>query len=112
MSGTPLCKLDDIPDGASAGFNVTLGGREVPVLAVRKGDAVYVYENECPHVGTPLNFAPDEFLNDEGTMIECGTHMAQFRIEDGFCTEGPCEGDSLTPIASEIRDGAVFVKES
>ena len=112
MSGTVLCQLDDIPAEGSAGFTADDGTRQVAVFAVRKGDAVYVYENECPHNLTPLNAFGDEFLNDEGTQIECGTHMAQFNIEDGLCTEGPCEGDKLTQINAEVRDGNVYISLS
>ena len=110
MSDARLCDLADIPDGGARGFEAALGEREVSVLAVRKGSDVFVYENECPHVGTPLNFMPDEFLDDDGEMIQCATHMAMFRIEDGLCTEGPCEGDHLTALPADVRDGAVYIR--
>ncbi len=109
MSGIELCALDDIENHESAGFIADFGDRKVAVLAVRKGEDVYVYENSCPHIGTPMDVIPGEFLSEDGTHIECGTHLAQFRIEDGLCVEGPCEGDKLTQIKAEVRDGTVYV---
>ena len=41
--------------------------------------------------------------------ILCTTHGALFNIDDGLCIAGPCVDDHLTPIATEVRDGAVFV---
>lgn len=112
MSGLRLCALVDIPADGTEAFTAEINGNAVAVFAARQGDQVYVYENNCPHIGTPLDVIPGEFLNDEGTHIECGTHLAQFRIEDGYCTEGPCEGDSLIQIKAEIRDGDVYILPS
>ncbi len=109
MSAAALCALEDIPDGGSAGFVTDLSGRRAAVLAVRQGDAVYVYENICPHIGSPLDMVPGAFLNDDETHIECGTHGALFQIDDGVCIAGPCVGDVLSAVATEIRDGTVFV---
>lgn len=105
-----LCRLDEIPDGGSNGFVAERpsGGR-VGVIAVRRGDAVFLYENVCPHIGAPLDFTPGRFLCPEGTHILCSTHGAKFRIDDGFCIEGPCAGDTLTPLAGEVRDGTVWL---
>ena len=112
MSETKLCALDDIRADGSNGFIAEIGGKDVAVFAVRKDDQVYVYENVCPHYDTPLDVIPGEFLNDDDTHIECGTHLAQFRIEDGYCTEGPCAGDSLTQINAKIRGTDVYILAS
>lgn len=109
MSEIKLCALEDIADGESAGFTATLGDSTVAVLAVRQGDDVYVYENECPHIGSPLDFNPGQFLNVERTHIMCSTHAALFQIHDGLCISGPCDGDHLTALPSTVRDGSVFV---
>lgn len=112
MSEIKLCTLDDIPADGTEGFTPEINGKPVAVFAARQGDQVFVFENLCPHIGTPLDVIPGEFLNDEGTHIECGTHLAQFRIEDGYCTEGPCEGDSLTQIKAEVRGSDVYILPS
>lgn len=109
MSEIRLCALSDIPTEGTNGFIAEISGQPKAVFAVRKGDQVFVYENVCPHYDTPLDVIPGEFLNDDETHIECGTHLAQFRIEDGYCTEGPCTGDSLTNINAEIRGTDVYI---
>jgi nitrite reductase/ring-hydroxylating ferredoxin subunit len=106
--GTALCRIDEIPEGAARGF--TIGGNDarLRIFAVRSGEAVHVYVNRCPHVGTPLNWAPDEFLDREGRHIVCATHGALFRIDDGLCLAGPCQGDRLEPFPIAVRDGTLY----
>jgi nitrite reductase/ring-hydroxylating ferredoxin subunit len=105
-----LCRLEDIPDGASKGFAAIAGGF-TGLMAVRRGNAVFVYVNSCPHIGTPLDWTPDRFLSRDGRTIVCATHGAQFRIDDGVCINGPCIGDRLEAVPTEIRDGTVYVPE-
>jgi nitrite reductase/ring-hydroxylating ferredoxin subunit len=104
----PLCRVDDLPDGGSAGFPAPPGGL-TGLFAVRQGDAVFVYVNSCPHIGTPLDWMPGRFLSADGSSIVCATHGAEFRITDGECLRGPCFGDRLERVTIEIRGGVVFV---
>jgi nitrite reductase/ring-hydroxylating ferredoxin subunit len=103
-----LCRVEDIPDGEAKGFGPAPGGF-TGLLAVRQGDAVVVYVNACPHIGTPLDWTPDRFLSADGKRIICATHGAEFRIGDGVCISGPCQGDRLEPVLAEIRDGMICV---
>ena len=96
-----LCHRDDIPEGGSRGFAGTPGSF-IGLFAVRRGAAVHVYVNSCPHVGVPLEIVPDRFLDGPGRQIVCAVHGAHFRIEDGFCTSGPCAGDSLEAVPVRI----------
>jgi nitrite reductase/ring-hydroxylating ferredoxin subunit len=105
-----LCLLDDIPDGGSKGFPPPPGGF-TGLLAIRRDDAVHVYVNSCPHIGTPLDWVPDRFLSADGSHIICATHGAEFRIADGECVYGPCKGDRLEAVMIQINDGTVFVPE-
>lgn len=105
-----LCRIDDIPDGDSKGFAPPPGGF-TGLFAVRQGDAVHVYVNSCPHIGTPLDWMPDRFLSVDGSLIICATHGAEFRIADGECVYGPCKGDRLEAVMIQINDGTVFVPE-
>jgi nitrite reductase/ring-hydroxylating ferredoxin subunit len=103
-----LCALADIPDGGAKGFPPAPGGF-TGLFAVRHGDQVRAFVNSCPHLGVPLDWAPDRFLCADGGHIVCATHGARFRIADGFCFHGPCQGDRLEPVSVEIRDGSLFV---
>ncbi|MFA5631167.1 MAG: Rieske (2Fe-2S) protein [Porticoccaceae bacterium] len=102
-----LCALDDIADGGCKGFG---DGTASSLFAVRQGDEVFVYRNCCPHAGAPLNWMPDRFLNREKTHIICSAHGALFNIESGQCVAGPCPGQYLTTVESEVRDGEVWCR--
>ncbi|HUC62818.1 MAG TPA: Rieske 2Fe-2S domain-containing protein [Alphaproteobacteria bacterium] len=107
----PLCRLDEIPDGGARGFDLGAGLDALYIFVVRQGKRIYGYVNSCPHIGTPLDIVPDRFLTEDRRHIICATHAARFRIYDGYCFTGPCQGESLAPIALELRDGAVLLKD-
>ena len=106
-----LCRLDELAEGTSVGFPPPPGGL-TGLFAVRRGGTVHVYVNECPHIGTPLNWAADRFLSVDGSRIVCATHGAEFRISDGECLRGPCFGECLEAVVVEIRDGTIYVPET
>jgi nitrite reductase/ring-hydroxylating ferredoxin subunit len=103
-----LCRISDIPENGAKGFPGP-DGAFTGLVAVRKGDGVYVYENACPHIGTPLDWTPDRFLSADGHMLICATHGAQFEIDTGICISGPCRGDRLTPVDFSIQGGVIVV---
>lgn len=112
MAASPrvLCRLDEIPDGGSKGFDLGPGHDPREIFVVREGRRLHAYVNSCPHLGTPLEFTPDQFLSHDGSHILCSTHGALFEIEDGTCIAGPCMGDSLQalPVALDEQE-RVFV---
>jgi len=103
-----LCALDDIADGGSRGFPAAPGGF-IGLFAVRRGEAVFVYVNSCPHVGVPLEMQPHQFLDEAGERIICAAHGATFRVEDGLCIAGPCEGEGLETVPVRMEAGQLFV---
>lgn len=109
--GSPLCRLSDIDDGRSRGFDPLREGRDT-MFAVRRGDDIYGYRNACPHQSfARMAWKKDEFLNGAGSRIMCAAHGALFRIEDGICEIGPCIGLRLTPVPLEVCDGEIWVRE-
>jgi nitrite reductase/ring-hydroxylating ferredoxin subunit len=44
----------------------------------------------------------DEYLNAARDRIVCAAHGAQFDIETGVCTLGPCLGQRLQPVALTV----------
>jgi nitrite reductase/ring-hydroxylating ferredoxin subunit len=100
-----LCALADIPDAGSKGFD--LAGRKL--FAVRQQGKVYLYQNNCPHIGIPLEWVADQFLDSSGSMIQCANHGALFVIKTGKCVAGPCSGRSLIPIDFSIDAGNIFI---
>lgn len=97
-----LCRLDDLPDGASRGFDPAHTGQDT-VLLVRRGEHVVAWRDACPHHGgTPMAWRKDAYLNAARDRIVCAAHGAQFDIATGVCTLGPCLGQRLTPVALHI----------
>lgn len=76
---------------------------------MKKNWQVYVYENACPHLGIQLEWQADEFLDIDATMIQCSSHGALFKIEDGECVLGPCQGQSLRAIDFSANDGQIEI---
>lgn len=108
-AGTRLCRVDDIPDGGTRGFELGTGMERLDLFVLRRGDAVIAYLNDCPHAGSPLDMPPDQFLTHDGRHILCHTHGALFRIEDGMCVSGPCLGRALTPVVVRIENGELLI---
>ncbi|GGX45879.1 Rieske (2Fe-2S) protein [Saccharospirillum salsuginis] len=102
---TELCSVHDLEEGQSLGFD--LPGN--PVFAVRKDGEVFVYKNECPHLGINLEFMENDFLDMDGALIQCSTHGALFEIESGHCLAGPCQGDYLTPVPFKIENDTIVL---
>lgn len=107
IAGTLLCRVDELDDPGGRGFWFGDGAQRIGIFVVRFGDAVYAYRNSCPHVGSPLDWEENEFLDDQETAIHCGTHGALFEPHNGYCFSGPCRGESLTPVAIAIDDGQI-----
>ena len=93
-----LCHQNDISNRECRGFEYPLHGKTTQFFVLRKNHKFYAYMNDCPHVGTPLNWENTNFLTPDGNKIICATHGALFRIEDGYCTDGPCVGMRLKQV--------------
>lgn len=108
-AGVLLCRADEVAEGQARGFLIGDGVARRDVILVRRGGVLRAYVNACPHQGTPLDTFPERFLDRDGRLFVCSTHGARFRVEDGFCVSGPCEGKSLQPIACVLENGVVAV---
>lgn len=107
-----ICALADIADPGAKEFEITNSrGEPWYGFVVRKDGVVYAYANSCPHTGAMLNWAPDRFLTRAGNQIMCGVHGALFEIETGYCTLGPCKGQALRALQTQLIDGQVCVRE-
>jgi nitrite reductase/ring-hydroxylating ferredoxin subunit len=104
-----LCNLDDLPVEGAKGLSIAYGEMTREIFLVRTCDNVYGYINSCPHTGSPLDWMPDQFLNSDKTYIQCATHNALFRIEDGFCVAGPCVNMSLQPIPVKLENHSIVL---
>ena len=106
---TLLCRFDDLPDPGARGFVLGRGPDALDLIVVRQGGGVRAYRNACPHQGTPLETFPDKFLDAEGAHLVCSTHGARFRLADGHCVSGPCQGKRLEPVQVTLEQGQVVL---
>ncbi len=76
------------------------------VILVNEGGTVRAWRNRCPHVGVGLDWG-DGRCKTGANELTCMMHGAVFQADTGLCIAGPCTGDSLTPVAVRIVDGAI-----
>ena len=107
-----LCRLEELEDGRSKGFDPLGEGRDT-MFVVRQGDRVFAYRNACPHYDfARMAWKKDEYLNADGSRIQCSAHGALFRIENGSCEIGPCLGARLTPVTLEHRGDEIWLTDT
>ncbi len=104
---TLLCFAHEIDE--AKGKSIYVG--EHKLFAVKRDDQVFVYRNTCPHLGVELNWQEDMFMDMEGVLIQCATHGALFLPESGQCVSGPCHGQYLQAVATEMQGDGVFLTE-
>ncbi|MWG36387.1 Rieske (2Fe-2S) protein [Halomarina oriensis] len=108
--GTYLTTLDDVPSETTMRFEALTGRRGVEGIVQRQGESVVAWENSCAHEpDVRIDKGMGAFVAD-GQLI-CENHGARFDVDDGFCTHGPCQGQSLRPIDVVVRDGDVYVTD-
>lgn len=83
-----------------------------PAFALIDRGRVRAYRNRCPHRGVTLNWVPGRFLDSDGRYLQCATHGALFRPEDGVCVAGPCVGERLPALAVTIVGDAFCLDQT
>ncbi len=105
-----LCKLSELEDLSCKSFTANIKQKPTRLFLVRKVDNVYAYINVCPHAQAPLEWNPDDFLDERKEHIICAMHGAKFTIEEGECVEGPCNGVGLTSLDLILDNGMIYLK--
>lgn len=106
-----LCKLEELAEGQSRGFDPLQQGED-SLFALRSEGVVRVYLNSCPHLDVPLQYRKDRFMSADGARIICYAHGAQFLPDTGLCVYGPCLGERLPAVAWVERDGWLMVEKA
>ena len=104
------CAAATVPPGHTATFHLERAGRTVHALVVNHDGQYRAYVNSCPHVGTPLDLWPNEFLTEDRRALICSTHGAVFDPISGRCTAGPCVGDGLTALPLALDGDTLVVR--
>jgi nitrite reductase/ring-hydroxylating ferredoxin subunit len=89
-----LISIDELIDSKPMACNALIDNNNVPIIVLRYEGVLHVYQNQCPHQGRRLDYAPGQFLSNNGLMV-CAAHGASFALDTGLCTQGPCRGESL-----------------
>ncbi|MEO5596364.1 MAG: Rieske (2Fe-2S) protein [Lysobacteraceae bacterium] len=103
-----LCALSDVLDGGAHEVEGSVDGIAESMILLRQGECVRAFLNVCPHAGRRLDWAPGQFLIDQGVLV-CAVHGASFNIPDGLCVAGPCRGESLREVPVAVRDAYVWL---
>lgn len=106
-----LCNVRDLQaTGAHNAIVEHQGVRLDLVITADGAGIVRAYHNICPHIQTPLETFPHEFLDrSDPSLLICSTHGARFRVADGKCISGPCIGQSLSPVEVTMRQDEIFL---
>jgi len=109
ISGAVLARVADLPDNGAIALDFARGEQRFSVLLARRGDAVFAFENVCPHARYPLERPDGRVVVQQERYLVCSMHGASFEMSSGACAGGPCNGDGLTGVAIIVRDGVVLV---
>lgn len=104
-----LCPAAELDEYRPRGYCLDISGEPLGVLALKAEGEVYAYVNSCPHTGVTLDWIAGRFMDITNTHLQCATHGALFRPQDGYCVRGPCAGQSLTPLSILVTHGLVYV---
>lgn len=102
-------RLEELDDPGCREFEIGDGDWPFRGFVVRRGDAVFAYQNFCAHVGHPLNWSPNQFLTKDKSAIICASHGATYDIETGRCFAGPGSGGALRAVDVVVRGGVIYV---
>lgn len=108
-TGAVLCRLVEVPERGGKEVVLGKGDYAFRIVVLRFEAGARAFRNRCAHVHIPLNYEPDEFHFRDDDVLVCAHHGAMYRIADGFCFDGPCEGSRLTPIPVAVTDGTIVV---
>lgn len=107
-SGTVIAKISDLPNHGGKDVLYKSEAFQTNIFVQKSDDTIHVFENRCPHAGTPLNMFGEKFLSMDGKHILCRTHGALFDKSSGKCVGGPCKGMYLRAVAFEIRGNDII----
>lgn len=101
----PEQPLDTLKNNTSC--SIELEGRAL--LLVKAQGKLYLYENRCPHTGDSLDPMGDSVVSEDGQLMTCQRHAAQFIASTGECVGGPCQGEHMQPVAFTESGGQLYL---
>ena len=108
-----VCKRSELVHGMVKTVPLPKGNRRRPrqaIILLDNQGCVRGYENLCKHLPIPLSTHEETFFDDDSLHLFCRTHGAKYRLHDGLCIEGPCQGESLNAMHVFVEDDEVWIK--
>ena len=102
-----ICRVTELV-GITTGIDICGPNGQLKLIIVNNNGIIHAYMNQCPHTGVNLEWKPHQFLDNTGQLLQCSTHGALFEISSGLCIRGPCNGQSLERLESEIDSGVLY----
>lgn len=106
--GKLVCRVGDIPEGATRKFMIEFEGRDEEAFVLRVGGTWHAYINRCRHVPMTMDWVENRFFTEDGRYIQCATHGAWYEPDSGECVAGPACGKALYRVPLEIRGNEVW----
>ncbi|NRQ31372.1 Rieske 2Fe-2S domain-containing protein [Nonomuraea sp. NN258] len=100
-----LCPLKDLPDGRPVARRLGY----IQLFVLRRGDAVTVLADRCPHLAGPLHQGRLVMENGEACVV-CPWHGSTFRLDDGSVKHGPATAPAPRFETRIRRDGTIQVR--
>lgn len=97
-----------VAGGLGIRFEVEGQQIKLPAFAVKQGDTVYAYLNQCAHVAMEMDWQAGQFFDFDQQYIMCATHGALYEPATGVCVAGPCVGKQLKPLELRQIDGIIY----
>lgn len=107
MNSFSLTLTHSLQEGECQSFEMQTNEGMLRGFIVKSNGQLYAYRNQCPHAGVNLEWQPNQFLDASEEYIQCATHGAKFRIEDGLCIYGPCQGQSLIAMTVQPTNNSI-----
>ena len=110
-----VCRTDELRVGSVRTAQLGHDDDGLPIIALllrAESGAVVAYRNLCRHLPVPLDGGTGQVLSDDGAHLVCGTHGATYRLHDGYCVRGPCEGLELHRLHVREEGGELYVSDA
>jgi nitrite reductase/ring-hydroxylating ferredoxin subunit len=109
-----VCRSLELAEGAVRTAHLGQDDQGLPIMALlvrERSGAIVAYRNLCRHLPVPLDGGTGELLSEDGAHLVCGTHGAIYRLQDGYCVDGPCEGLALQRLFVREENGDLYVSD-
>jgi len=97
--------IEDFAENSSSSIQVDY----LALLVIKRAGQLFLYHNKCPHTQDTLDPMGGSVASDDGLLIHCQRHAAEFITDTGECVAGPCQGESLSAVAFTLSNGDIYL---